>query len=403
MGALRNARVMAHDLWAGRYPACVYGRRPKADEAPPVFCFHTADPETFPAICEHLAAGGYRTLTCRQYLDRVAGRTPIDPRDVLITFDDGHLSVWSVAVPLLRQHGLTAVSFLIPGRMASEPPVADRVRPTLDDVAEGRATLEEIAAPLRDSYALATWAEVDRMHRSGVIDCQAHTLHHRLIVASDRIVGFVNPTLKRTAHPFELAMLAPPADAADPSELPMPPLGTPIYASASRVSDTPAVTPDPAVADACTQLVEREGGEAFFESKGWPQRLHDAATAAATQPPPRESDTEQARAIAFDLTECRSQIEDRLPGHEAVYLAYPWGVGGRLATRAARDAGYHGAFWGRVDGRLTNRVGTDPLHLARIGENFFWTLAGPGHRPLTRILFDKFTARWRKGSAYVSH
>jgi hypothetical protein len=403
MGALRDLRIMAGDLLAGRYPSFVYGRDLRPGEAPPVLCLHTAHPATFPAMCEHLAAGGHLTLTAQEYVDRVAGRTPIGPRDLLLTFDDGHLSVWSIALPLLRKHGMKAVTFLIPGRMADDGPSSQLIRPTLDDVEAGGATMAQITEPLRDGYVLASWAEVRLMHDSGVIDCQAHTLHHRLVVASDRVVGFVTPSLRATAHPFELAMLAPPPGEAPAADVVMPPLGTPIYASVSRMSDTPAAFPDPAAGAACVELVEKGGGEAFFNSAGWEQRLRDTAANAATTPPRREREPEHAEAIAFDLRECRRRIEARLPGHAATHLAYPWGVGGVRSTQAAADAGYQGVHWGRVDGRVRNHVGDDPLKLARIGDDFFWTLPGPRRRPLRGVLWNKLASRWRRGSPYVSH
>jgi hypothetical protein len=52
---------------------------------------------------------------------------------------------------------------------------------------------------------------------------------------------------------------------------------------------------------------------------------------------------------------------------------------------------------------LTNRVGIDLLKLARIGEDFFPLLPGNGRSTLMRVLSDKLTSRWKRGSPYVSH
>ncbi len=75
----------------------------------------------------HLADNGYVTLSADEYLAVLRGEREPPARAVVLTFDDGRGSVWSVAAPLLRQHGMKAVVFLVPGRIRSRPgpPVAD--------------------------------------------------------------------------------------------------------------------------------------------------------------------------------------------------------------------------------------------------------------------------------------
>ncbi|MDR0357849.1 MAG: polysaccharide deacetylase family protein [bacterium] len=68
------------------------------------------DPEVFACQMEHLAAGGYRTLTLREYA--AALRRPRPPeRRILLTFDDAIEGLDDFVTPVLQRHGYTAVVF----------------------------------------------------------------------------------------------------------------------------------------------------------------------------------------------------------------------------------------------------------------------------------------------------
>lgn len=403
MKMLQDLGLMAMDLGLMRYPSFVYGRAPAPDELPPVLCLHTGEPQAFERWCDYLAGNEINTLTSADYLQRIHGEVETGPKDVFLTFDDGHLSVWSVIEPLFRRYGLRGTTFLIPGRMpALGSEAASVVRPSLDDVWSGQVPEDSVTLANKDGYALASWAENQLMHERGFMDFQAHTSTHSLIVISDRIVGFVTPEIRAQAHPFELAMLAPREGVAPVADITMPPLGTPIYASASRMSGERACYPTQAMADACVALVAEAGGEAFFANSDWESTLRSVAQD-HRQPPGYETAEEQEKAVYQDLLGCRTQIEAALPGKAVTHLAYPWGVGSDLSTDAAQKAGYECAYWGRVDSRLTNRTGVDPLKLARIGEDFFELLPGESRSRLHKILMAKFTRRFRKGAVYLSH
>ena len=95
-----------------------------------MFVFHGAEPEDFGRKVAHLAGNGYQTLSIDEYMAVIRKDRPAPRQAVLLTFDDGRSSVWSVAAPLLRRHGMRATVFLVPGRMRSRPVPG----PTLDDV-----------------------------------------------------------------------------------------------------------------------------------------------------------------------------------------------------------------------------------------------------------------------------
>ena len=395
---------MAGDLLRGRYPSFVYGRQPIEDELPPIFCLHTSVPEPFERMLRYLSENGYRTLTCDDYFERLERGLKAGERSVLLTFDDGHLSVWSIAYPLLKKYGMVATTYLIPGRM----PAGQTMRPTMEDVWAGRASREEVVKNAAERYSLCTWAEIRRMHEAGVVDFQSHTHYHQLVAVSPRIIGFVSPLIIERFHPFESAMLqsrAPASVGSGGESVATPALGTPIYASVSRMADGMRYFPDESVTKACIEHVEKSGVY-FFELKDWERQLQRIVADVLKQFNDRgwyETSDQRWREILSDLMESKRTIERELPGKTVRHLAYPWGVGSEMSMRASQEAGYASNFWGKVGGRLTNHVGDDPLRMARIGEDFFYLLQGNGRTTLRRVLISKLTRRWRKGSPYLSH
>jgi peptidoglycan/xylan/chitin deacetylase (PgdA/CDA1 family) len=394
LASARQVLTVGTDLVLQRYPRALYRREAPARELPAVFCFHSAAPEPFAAVLGFLARNRYRTLIADDLHDLMTGAAgEIGGRAVLLTFDDGVREVWSIVHPLLKRHGLRATCFVVPGRIED----AAAVRPTLEDVWQGRAELAEVVAPERAGPPLATWPEIAAMHASGVIDVQCHSFDHRLIVTSPRIMGFVSPQALASFHPFEFAMFG--ADGP-------PALGSPIYSAAPRLGEARAYRPDPELAAACIAQVEQEGGAAFFARPGWRRRLLARVRDHHRRRPPAddyESEEERRAAIAADLRRARAAIEARLPGHRVRHLAFPWGEGSAAAVDAARESGYEACFWGRVDGRLTNQAGGDPLRIARIGEDFVRSLPGDGRIPLRRVVAAKLERRLRHGAPYLSH
>ncbi|QFG24406.1 polysaccharide deacetylase family protein [Actinomadura sp. WMMB 499] len=65
-----------------------------------------------------LDAAGYETVRLRDVLDLLRGRpVRLPPRALLLTFDDGRITDWTDADPVLEKHGFTATAFLPTGRI----------------------------------------------------------------------------------------------------------------------------------------------------------------------------------------------------------------------------------------------------------------------------------------------
>jgi peptidoglycan/xylan/chitin deacetylase (PgdA/CDA1 family) len=403
LAAASQMLTVGTDLLLQRYPAALYRPIALAEELPAVFCFHSAEPEAFEAVLGFLARNGYRTLIADEFRDLMRRGEGVDAaRAVLLTFDDGMGQLWSVAYPLLKTYGMRATCFLIPGRIP-EIPRGD-IRPNLEDVWQGRATLAETMRDFGDR-PLATWEEIAIMHESGVIDFQSHSWDHRLVVTSPHIVDFVSPRALSRFHPFEFSMFR--DDEAGPTgPFDRPELGSPIYTTAPRLAAARRFLPDPAIGALCVEHVAKHGGEAFFEHAGWRRQLfnllHDDGRNNRRHGTYESEDARRAALIA-DLARAKAAIEAHLPGQGVRHLAFPWGEGSAAAIDAARATGHEACFWNKVDGRLVNRMGSDPFRIARIGEDFARSLPGEGRVPLRQVITRKLRRRLRDWSPYLSH
>ena len=130
------------DAVSGRFPRFVFGGRVGADILP-VFHFHDEGRADLEPKLRYLAENGYRSVTSEDIAQFVAGRLSHEPRRVGLCFDDAWASLWTVAAPLLRAYGLTAIAYAIPGRIED---------------AEARSN----ATPF------VTWSELRALHASGV-------------------------------------------------------------------------------------------------------------------------------------------------------------------------------------------------------------------------------------------
>jgi peptidoglycan/xylan/chitin deacetylase (PgdA/CDA1 family) len=77
----------------------------------------TTAPAVFRAHIQLLVENGYRVVPLEEVLDYLQNHAPLPPRPVAITFDDGYRDFAEVAWPALREAGMPAMVFLIPGHV----------------------------------------------------------------------------------------------------------------------------------------------------------------------------------------------------------------------------------------------------------------------------------------------
>lgn len=304
----------------------------------------------------HLADNQYRSVTADDIAAFARRERTLPPRAVALCFDDAWASLWTVAGPLLRQYGLRAIAYAIPGRTEDAP----ACRPTLD------AGAADTSGP-----PLVTWPELNELQSSGVVDVQCHTLSHRRVFTSDRILDFVRPGYDVTP------MLNRPEIAAGSMRFVAPAdLGAPLLPSRSRMSDARQHSLPIATYERCVETVARGGGAAFFERADWRATLeHVAADGRAAS----EDDRMQDRDIARELDGGRAELQARL--HTRVdHVCLPWGVAGEKAAASVKRFGFRSAVANRMRGVHAVRPGDDPYWLKRLPNKYIFRLPGRGRR-----------------------
>ena len=171
------------------------------------------------------------------------------------------------------------------------------------------------------------------------------------------------------------------------------PLGTPLLASAPRTSEELRFFEEPDLRTACVSAVAAGGGEAFFRNADWEAQLRRLVARQAIRGRV-ETPEERAAALRRELATARTVIEERT-GRPVVHLCYPWHTAGPTARRLAHEVGYRTAFCGKVPGVVVSRAGSDPLAIARIGEDYVELLPGRGRVSLATVLRRKWARRLR--------
>ena len=383
-------RKNAPDIFAiimRNYPRFVTEKEPKKslDEIP-VFTFHTVAPDSFEEKLKYLAQNGYRTLSGQEFRASMSGEIAIPPHSVLLTFDDGRASLYSVAFPLLQKYGFRAVAFIIPGLIPETAPPAQ----TYADFASGHASAEDLLERERGEEPLCSWEELETMHESGVIDFQSHTLYHHQVCVAEELVDFLHP--RYPAYFFGNINVPAYRQKGEWRFERRLSWGTPVYRAEPRMAGLPAFFDDERVRQACIDFVRNEGGRNFFNSADWRKSLLSVYHAQRKRfnRTGMEARADQHEAILEDLSFSKKMIEQRLPGQRVEQLCYPWFMGCPLVVRLSKEAGYTVNYWGIVPNRPTNRRGQSLFYVPRMEDHYLFRLPGAGRLELVDLLKTKF-------------
>lgn len=108
----------------------------------------TVTTRSFESQLQAIESGGYRVIPLRQLVEHmVANGPPLPARAVVITADDGHRSVYTEMLPVVRRHAVPVTLFVYPSAISN----AD--------------------------YALR-WEELAELRATGLFDVQSHTYWH---------------------------------------------------------------------------------------------------------------------------------------------------------------------------------------------------------------------------------
>jgi len=102
----------------------------------------------FESHLKYLKDSGYRVIPLRELVDYYLGkREAPPPHSVVITADDGHISVYREMLPLAKRYQSPATLFIYPSAISNAP------------------------------YAM-TWGQLRELKETGIFDLQSHTFWH---------------------------------------------------------------------------------------------------------------------------------------------------------------------------------------------------------------------------------
>ena len=253
--------------------------------------------------CCHLLSG-------QEFSEWSSSKTNLPARAVLITLDDGAITDYTVAYPILQRHRARAIAFVI-------------TDPYYTDIS-GREW----------------WKEVGEAMEIG-----SHSASHAEVFISQKPAGFLAPTGGELSKLYCMVKGV--------RYLP----GFPLFERGPELVHRQVFVPGPLI-EAIQNAVK---GFEFFEQKGWYEALESIVR---RNPLPFEHETEESRGerIKQELLVSKQEIERRT-GTRCRMLAYPWGAYDELVVQKAKEVGYEFAF--TVRDRLVS-ARDDPLELSRI-------------------------------------
>ncbi|MFW5837878.1 MAG: glycosyltransferase [Desulfovibrionaceae bacterium] len=280
----------------------------------PVLCYHgttEADHCSPQRLDEHLEVIqnlGFQTISAQNLLDTALGRREPRDKEVVVTFDDGHLSNWLFALPLLERRNMRGVFFLVTDLVGEGPVRGLDTAPELKPSREGFMDYLERG----DSSQFVNAAEAREMVRRGH-EVYAHSAAHARCFRSMRLRhhwGF-------HSHWGLAGIYGRPRD---------------------------------------ESLPEYVGGSAYVYDGFWPV-FEDHGLRFV-----KRSAEERSRFCRQDFGRSMERIR-QLNGLDRQLFCWPWGHFDAISESALRQAGFAGAF--TLERGFTGE-GTDPFRLNRI-------------------------------------
>lgn len=331
------ARKNIPDLKAlvlGRYPSFVYGKRPRPErDSIPAFIFHQVGTDDFEKKLIYLKENEYQTIDCSEFTECLQRGGDGHAKKVLLTFDDGRISLWKHAYPLLKEYGFKAVSFICPGLVPNE----------------------EQLGSAKGERRLCSWNEIKTMHTSGHVEFQAHSLHHDLVFTSPKLIdllgaGFESHYMGKrdrivvldNDEGVSLTNLWPyEGGAAIDSR------GYPIFEHRPKFATDRRFKLSEELMKHIRAFVEENGGSSSFEKIHWKKRLEKILLGLSDKALGEYVAGEAyKKEIAEDLKSTKEIMEQKLPGSKIAHFCPPWFQATETALMAAFECGYASAFLG---------------------------------------------------------
>ncbi len=138
--------------------------------------FAVISEENFKKQMEFISKNNYHSLTTKEILDYVNKGTKLPEKSFLLTFDDGYLSNYEIAYPILKGLGLNAIVF----------PIGHSV---------GKNTYKDTGVDIFPHFNIE---EAKKMYDDGVFDLGSHTFDMHMSESLEN-----SPTIRTNSMPLE--------------------------------------------------------------------------------------------------------------------------------------------------------------------------------------------------------
>lgn len=142
---------------------------------------YTVPPEAFEAQLKAFKEWGYTSITISQLSNAIMNGAPLPPRPIIFTFDDGYISVYQNAFPLMQKYGFVGVFYVL-GQNFSDPDFVNA-----DQLREMAAAGWEIG-----SHSM-THSHLPQNHE---------TLNLEVVESKRRLEAFIGVPIQSFAYPF---------------------------------------------------------------------------------------------------------------------------------------------------------------------------------------------------------
>ncbi|MDH5510802.1 MAG: polysaccharide deacetylase family protein [Nitrospinota bacterium] len=354
------------------YPDFVTSSR--ADSVPeyiPVFSFHNVTNEDLLLKLNYLMQNGYSTINSDEYA-YLNGKCNGE-RLVMLTFDDGLVSLCNVVSPLLRAYQMCAVAFVLPGEIDQE-----EANGLVEPGKEG------------DGRLLCSWRELEGM--KDVIDIQSHSMYHWLIFESSNVSSYFTPQIKRKFQKIDWPI--PRRNGMDYPERDIG-FGAPIYKSNSRLSGSLRMYENEKITDAMTSYVEKMGGADFFGAAGWEKALKsEHARLAYDAKFETETPDQRLASITHCINGSKQLLEKKLE-KEVKGFCFPFGIGSPETEAIAQNGGYSLVYYGVRPNFNTGEAAEFKTlrRVTRLKDDYLFRLPGENRKSLMKIFYEKAERR----------
>jgi hypothetical protein len=337
---ISNLARIGRTYQAGGYPPFVYQDR-DASGYLPVFYFHDVNREDFARQLSYLKENNYSSIDCDSAVTLLDSGDAGASRAVVLTVDDGLVSLYDVIFPLLAEYQVKVVAYIVPDWIGQE--------------------------------GYITWEQCSEMHASGLVDIQSHSCAHARRITGLTVQG-VWERNSSSKPDWDVPELKPSYIDSGVKCFPVfrgeslfgvqSLLSLPEHFWLDCLTLASAPSGSPSIRD-FQLLADRYRGEA----------MHFDADALLEE-------------MAADLLASRAAIEARLPGHKVRHFAFPWHLNSSASWKALDMAGFNSAAVGLELPGESQAAGS-ARKLLRVNGDFLYCLPGKRRQGFTRIVVKK--------------